>query len=124
MLIPYAGQKVKTKSNGVKPRRPSRRTKYYEQYLARWNEYARGIRNPIVRFTYVEIKKQNVKLKDLEKKSGVSRYTIEGWFYNNYNPNWDLLEAVLNVLGYTCFPTRIEDHAAARQSGRTNSQSD
>jgi transcriptional regulator with XRE-family HTH domain len=56
--------------------------------------------NPLTVRTRDLIERDGISPKDLAKRSGVDRRTVWSWTHEHRAPRIDMLEAVLNVLGY------------------------
>jgi transcriptional regulator with XRE-family HTH domain len=56
--------------------------------------------NKITVFALKEIKRQKIKIKDIEKRSGVSRSAMLSWRLYGAEPSVGNITALLNALGY------------------------
>lgn len=64
--------------------------------------------NPVVRFLFEEMHKQQICQMDLSERVGLHRDTLRNW-RTRYTPRVNDLEAALNVLGYTLKAVRKKD---------------
>jgi hypothetical protein len=55
---------------------------------------------PAVRFLFEEIDRQQVRMKHLSERTGITATAMAKW-RTHHSPNIDNIEAALNALGYT-----------------------
>ena len=60
-----------------------------------------------------ELERQLMPVEELEKKSGIKRATWYKW--DSHSPSVWILEIVLNALGYTLEPVKVDPAKMARQ---------
>lgn len=76
--------------------------------------------NPIIRFLFEEMHRQQMCQLDLSERVGLHRDTLRNW-RTRYTPKINDVEAALNCLGYTLKAVRKRDNADKEETTATKS---